>query len=457
MLRQNAKKASKIDTKGDIALASVIPQGAMKVLMVTCTYPHFSFNNEGTFVANWAEQLKAAGLNIRVYKRDHLTFGSYLKSFSRVYEFYRHPRFYEYEYNGISVFRQGMHLRLPLDYSKSAPKLTYKKMKPAIEKIYKQFPFHLVYLATWGDLSLSMSWIAKGMGIPYIASAIGDHTNLYYNRPNSIYFKYHREIFLGSEFVICVSNDLNKKAKDMTEGKAKTFTFYSGVNIQRFKPSFKMRTVYRNRLGYFDTDFVILFVGRLTKSKGVYELLEAFNFLVNHNRSVKLLLIGSLHERASLKKRIQSLGINGSVLLTGGVGHNEIPGYMNAADAFVLPSWMEGLPNVVMEACACELPVVASAVGGVPELIVHKKTGFLINPRSAADIAERLRFIITNSQVAADVGKRARQEMVQKFNYHENGRLLINKIQKIFEHRKSSVSKNTEPYRCKYLSNKITN
>ena len=145
-----------------------ISQSSLKVLIVTCAYPHYTKKSEGTFVANWAEQLKAEGLNIKVYKRDHLTYGSYLKSFSRVCEFYRNPRVYEYEWHGIQVYRQGIHLRLPLDYSKSAPRLTYKKMKPVIERIFKEFPFELIYLATWGDLSLSMSWIAKEMRIPIL-------------------------------------------------------------------------------------------------------------------------------------------------------------------------------------------------------------------------------------------------------------------------------------------------
>ena len=415
-----------------------ISQNTNNVLIVTCAYPHYSSKSEGTFVANWAEQLKAEGLNIRVYKRDHLTFGSYLKSFSRVYEFYRHPRVYEYDWHGIHVYRQGIHLRLPLDYSKSAPRLTYEKMKPIIKRIHKQFPFDLVYLATWGDLSLAMSWIAKEMRIPYIASAIGDHTNLYYNKPDSIYYKYHREIFLGSEFVICVSNDLNKKVKAMTEGKANTFTYYSGVDIQKFHPSSEIRADFRDRLGYVDEDFVIIFVGRLTRPKGVYELLEAFASLLSDNRSIKLLLVGSLLEQARVSKRIISLGIKSKVKLIGGVGHEEIPGYLNAADVFVLPSWMEGLPNVVMEACACERPVIASAVGGIPELIENNITGFLMTPKSAIDIAERLRFVITNPEIVADVAKSARHNMLKKFNYHKNGRLLLSQMQKIFNHREET-------------------
>ncbi len=412
-----------------------ISQNTIKVLIVSCIYPDDSSSNEGTFVANWAEQLKAAGLDIRVYKREHLTFGSYLMSFPRVFKFYRHPRVYIYNWQGIAVYRQAIHLRFPLNYSKSAPRLTYKKMKPVIEQIYDKFPFELVYLATWGDLSLSMSWIAKEMKIPYVASAIGDHTTLYYNRPNSIYFKYHREIFLGSEFVICVSNDLNKRVKIMTEEKANTFTYYSGVDTKKFRPSSEVRADFRERLGYVDGDFVILFAGRLTKSKGIYELIETFAQLLGYYRSLKLLLVGPLFEKAKLKKHIRKYGIKRSVSLTGSVSHAEIPGYMNAADAFVLPSWMEGLPNVVMEACACERPVVASAVGGIPEIIDNNITGFLVNPRSASDLTEKLRFVIANREVAACIAKRARQGILQKFNYHENGRLLLKQFQKIFSNR----------------------
>ena len=353
----------------------------INILIVTCTYPHNSSISEGTFVANWASQLNSEGFNIKVYKRDHLTFGSYFKSFKRIKNFFLNPHFSEYIWQGIKVYRQGIHLRLPLDYSKSAPRLTYKKMKPVILQIFKHFPFDIVYLATWGDLSLSMSWIAKEMKIPYIASAIGDHTNLNYDKPDSIYYKYHREIFMGAEFVICVSEDLNRKVKQMTGGKGDTFTYYSGVDTEKFKPSFTVRNEYRRRLGYDKKDFLILFVGRLTKSKGIYELLNAFKLIITKDISVKLLLVGPILEKAKIKNTIKILGIDSNIKYTGGVGHEEIKGYMNAADVFVLPSWMEGLPNVAIEACACELPVIASAVGGIPEIIDDKENGLLIRTR----------------------------------------------------------------------------
>ena len=237
----------------------------MNILLVTCTYPHKDSVDSGTFVANWAQQLKNNDVNVLVYKRDHITFGSYIKSFSRVLQYYRSPREYSYEWNGIQVYRQGIHLRLPLNYSKSSSVLTYKKIRPVIFKIYEKFPFDLIYLATWGDLSLAMSWVANDLKIPYVASAIGDHTTLYYDKPKSIYYNIERETYLGSELVICVSEDIKKKVDIMTNGKANSFTFYSGVDTEKFTFNKNLRLNFRNRLNYNENDFVVLFVGRLDK------------------------------------------------------------------------------------------------------------------------------------------------------------------------------------------------
>jgi len=407
------------------------------VLVVTCIYPDPSAAHVGTFVANWSEQLRATGLDVMVYKRDHITFGSYL-NFSRIHKFYTTPRVCNYHWHGIPVCRQGIHLRLPLDYSKSSPRLTYRKIKPVIADIYKKFPFDIVYLATWGDLSLAMAWIAKEMEIPYIASAIGDHTTLHFEKPGSLYYRLERETYLGSEFVVCVSQDMENKVKNMTDGKAKTIAFYSGVDTERFKPSPEIRHDFRQRLGYVDEDTVFLFTGRITKEKGVYELLDSFTQVAKDRPDLKLLLVGPLFEETRFRKTIRRLGIEEKVAAIGGVGHDEIPFYMNAADIFVFPSWMEGLPNVVMEACACQLPVVASEVGGIPELIENDITGFMVPPRSPEILAEKLALVINDPENAAVMAGKARQKMEREFNYHQNGQILSDQLQGVIEFSKKN-------------------
>ena len=409
-------------------------ENTIKILVITSIYPDSAEKHVGTFVANWVEQLKAVGFNVMVYKRDHITIGSYL-NFPRIRKFFRNSRVYTYHWRGIPVCRQGIHLSLPLDYSRAAPKSTYRKIKPVIAEIYKKFPFDLVYLATWGDLSLAMSWIAKEMNIPYVSSAIGDHTTLHFDKPKSLYYNLERQTYLGSEFVVCVSKDMSGKVEMMTEGRAKTFTFYSGVDTAKFQPSSVKRDDFRNRLGYAEEDVVIIFVGRMTKEKGIYDLLEAFSEVSKENQVAKLLLVGAMFEKGKLQKRIYRYGIKDRVTIIGGIDHDEIPGYMNAADVFVLPSWMEGLPNVVMEACACGLPVIASEVGGIPELIEDNITGFLIPPRSPQKLTEALSSVLADPSAADLVANKARQKMICEFNYHQNGQIISAHIKNMIANR----------------------
>ena len=400
------------------------------ILLVTCSYPDSYAQHVGTFVASWAEQLDGAGMNVIVYKRDHITFGSYF-DISRILKYYRSPPVYHYVWRGIRVCRQGIHLRLPLGYSKSAPKVTYRKIKPVIAEIYKEFPFDIIYLATWGDLSLAMSWIAKEMGIPYIASAIGDHTTLYFDKPSSLYYKLEKETYLESELVVCVSEDMNEKVKVMTDGKARTFTFYSGVDTEKFQPVPEIRDTFRRKLGYAETDCVFLFVGRITREKGIYELLEAFASISKEKESLKLMLVGPIFERSRFKKKVLQLGITHQIKTIGGVGHDDIPGYMNAADVFAFPSWMEGLPNVVMEACSCELPVIASRVGGIPEIIEDEVSGFLVSPRCPEELAEKMEYLIDSPEFISVIARKARQKMRREFNYRYNGYILTEELSAI--------------------------
>lgn len=396
--------------------------------MVTCIYPEPTAAHSGTFVANWAKQLIQNGSGVLVFKRDHITFGSYIKSFSRILKFYRNPRIYSYEWQGIQVVRQGIHLILPLDYSKSSPKLTYRKIKPTIIDLHKKHSFNIIYLATWGDLSLATSWIAKEINIPYIASAIGDHTTLYYDKPESIYYNFEKETYLGSKLVICVSSDMKKKVDSMAEGRANSTIFYSGVDTNVFYRSENSRINYRNRFGFSENEFVILFVGRLTERKGIYLLLKAFASLLTKKPSARLLLVGNMIEKRKFQRAMHRHGFENRIILVDGVAHNEIPGYMNAADVFVLPSLMEGLPNVVMEACSCECPVIASAVGGIPELIDDQKTGLLLKHDYSKELTAKLEFIMDNRDAAIDMGKKARQKMVQEFNFNKNGRIIYQKL-----------------------------
>lgn len=137
----------------------------------------------------------------------------------------------------------------------------------------------------------------------------------------------------------------------------------------------------------------VLYVGRLVESKGLAELLDA-HALLRNERPAELTLIGQGPMRAELEAQAHRLGIGDSVHLLGVMDPPAVAEHLRAADLLVLPSWSEGHPNVLLEAGACGVPVVATSVGGVME-IVDADSGVVVPPRDVPALVEGLRLALT--------------------------------------------------------------
>lgn len=132
-----------------------------------------------------------------------------------------------------------------------------------------------------------------------------------------------------------------------------------------------------------------LCVANLFAYKGHADLLEAWPRVLRRHPGARLLCVGrDGGEGAALRRQIERNALEGSVVLAGERG--DVPGLLAGADLFVLPSHEEGAPNAVVEAMAAGLPVVASAVGGVPEMVVRGRTGLLVPPRHPERLAEAI-------------------------------------------------------------------
>lgn len=405
----------------------------LKILVVTTTYPSSHRNYIATFVHKWAKQLEKSGCEILVFTINSITLGTYLRSMRDVLHFYRTPKLFTYSWDGIDVKGVRFHSVVPSKYQSARinPFLTYKAIWPEIVKIRSNFPFNLIYLATEGALSLAMSRIAGQIGVPSIVGAIGGHVNMSYQQRGSRKFQIEREIFVNSELVVCVSEDMERKVRLMTDGLADIMTFYAGVDVDAWKKDLNLREEYRKKLSCKSNDKVVLFVGHIIRAKGIYELLEVFGKLYECNKSLHLVLVGNPTNRSRVMTAIKRLGIMPAVTLTGGVPPKEVIGWMNAGDLFVFPSWSEGLPNAVMEACACELPVIASDVGGIPEIIEDEVSGLLIKTKDKMDLTKKILRLLASTEEALVFGKKARKKVVRKFDYNKNGYVLVRRLESI--------------------------
>ena len=132
---------------------------------------------------------------------------------------------------------------------------------------------------------------------------------------------------------------------------------------------------------------LLLFVGRLERAKGTELLIAAFAKLASNRESLMLALIGDGSQRSAMREQAREAGLDARLLFPGWVDHDALPAWLRAADVLLLPSDYEGLPTAVIEALACAVPVVATAVGGLPGLIREGENGLLLRERTSDALA----------------------------------------------------------------------
>jgi L-malate glycosyltransferase len=207
-----------------------------------------------------------------------------------------------------------------------------------------------------------------------------------------------------SSHVIAVSNKLRDEAIDLRIKKNKISVIPVGIDQKKFKHL--DRKEIRNQLNLSAEEFIILFVGNLFKNKSVDRLLTICSHL-KRDLKYRVIIIGSGQEEKNLKNLADSLGISEKVTFTGELSHEKIPSYMSASDVLFLLSKSEGLPGCIQEAMSCGIPVIASNVGGIPDIIRHEENGFLVS--NDADALNYLNQIISYPEISFKIGRNAFQ------------------------------------------------
>ena len=172
----------------------------------------------------------------------------------------------------------------------------------------------------------------------------------------------------------------------------------------------------------------ILFVGRLHPIKGVQYLLQAMKVVHKKMPDAKLILVGDGEEREHLESLTGSLEIREYVEFVGRAPHEMVLDYMNRSEVFVLPSLSEGFPVTILEAMACGLPIVATRVGGVPDIIEDGINGYLVDTKNPEQIAQALQKILENEQLRGNISSNNREE-AEKYSWD---RIVIN-LERIYQ------------------------
>lgn len=166
----------------------------------------------------------------------------------------------------------------------------------------------------------------------------------------------------------------------------------------------------------------ILCVGRLVAVKGHHVLLEACGDLKERGVAFHLTFVGDGPERGALEATRAALGLSDVVTFAGAVGQDAVHAHYDRADIFALASFGEGVPVVLMEAMAKEIPCVSTSIAGIPELIEDGKTGFLVPPSDRTILTERLERLLGDPVLRKSMGRAGRKKVQSEYEIRRSGR-----------------------------------
>ena len=207
---------------------------------------------------------------------------------------------------------------------------------------------------------------------------------------------------------VTISQEIDEELSNIGVSPEKRFFIPNGVDLERFQPvPLPQKRALRSPLGLPDGPIVI-YTGRLEPEKCLDQLIEMWPSVRISQPDALLLILGTGAEEAKLRQMAGE-----GILFLGHV--DNVAGYLQASDIFVLPSATEGLSNALLEAMASGLPAIATAVGGAPDLIEHCQNGWLIPPDKPVELQEALLILLNNPTFRHNFGCQSRKKIVENY------------------------------------------
>jgi glycosyltransferase involved in cell wall biosynthesis len=259
-----------------------------------------------------------------------------------------------------------------------------------------------------------------GQKYPWVAFNHGYTTT---DRKMLLYNRLDRWSLRKADRVVSVCDAFKQKLVKMGVPRERIHVQHNSIRPEAAVNVEEMRALQR-RLGMKEGERMILAVGRLSKEKAQIVLLRAFkNLSETHGEiNARLVIVGDGPEREPLEAAVASLGLSDRVSFTGQV--NNVQVYFVAADVLVNPSHSEGSPYVLLEAMAAGLPIVATAVGGVPEMIENNESALLVPASDPQAMADAIARILNDKKLAGQLAENASELVSSRLSPETNVRSL---------------------------------
>ena len=226
--------------------------------------------------------------------------------------------------------------------------------------------------------------------------------------------------------IIAVSNAAAKPFKDITNKNRKLLVINNSIDLDSFKPSKDIR----GELNISRNELVISIVGQISRLKGHDVFLKAASIILEKNKNVKFLVVGNVRrerDQGLCEALISRLNLRENVIFTG--FRHDIANVLSVTDILAFPTLKESFGRSAIEAMALGKPVVASNVGGVPEIVIDGKTGTLVPPGSPEELADALLKLINDKKKREDMGNEGLRVVRDKFDIKD----MMNRIEDVYK------------------------
>ena len=216
-----------------------------------------------------------------------------------------------------------------------------------------------------------------------------------------------RRAMISADWVTCKTATMLAEARQLApEISSRSSIIYNGVSIPALVP--EPLPIRSPR---------VLCLGRLDRQKGFDVAVEAWPSIVARFPQSRLTIAGDGPERPALERRIAELGLTQTIELVGWAAPDSVPSLMNSATMVIMPSRWEGFPSVGLQAAAMARPIVATGVGGLPDIVLDRQTGFIVDPEDSKALGETIITLLKHPELAVEMGKAGRQRVQKLFSW----------------------------------------
>ena len=268
----------------------------------------------------------------------------------------------------------------------------------------------------------------KGTGVPVIFTV---HSVPMWGNP-----------IIGSEIdkkadeVITVSNFIKQHLIKTGLISSKIKLIYLGIDTKKFKER-NLDSSIKASLGIKRAERVVMCVARLYVTKGIDYLIKAIPIVLEKGNNIKVVLVGDGLHRAEYEKLAKNLGVKNKVLFLG--AKDKVEELLSIADIFCLPSIRDNFPFSILEAMAEGKPVIATNVGGIPELVIDKITGLLVPPKNERELALAISWLLEDGNLAKRLGSNAKNRVKEKFMFGRMFNETHSAYEKVLERKETNV------------------